>query len=212
MQVVRGVTSTEAGTLFIPQAVGTAIGSLGSGFIMRWTGKYRLLNVFAQILSITAAGLILGTFSESLPKAPPFVYLFIGGVSYGSMLTITLISLISAVDHKYQAVITSASYAFRSTGSSIGITIASAVFQNLLKSLLTERFGDLPGAADEINRIRDSTDELRQLPPGWHDGVIKAYIGALRGVWVVVLGFAVLAAFASVFIKQHKLYSNLQRR
>lgn len=179
---------------------------------MRWTGKYRLLNVVAQMLSLIAAGLILGTFNEHLPKAPPFIYLLLGGTSYGAMLTITLISLISAVDHKYQAVITSASYAFRSTGSSIGITIASAAFQNLLKSLLTERFGDLPGAADEIRKIRDSTDELLHLPPGWHDGVIEAYIGALRGVWVVVLGFAILAAIASVFIKQHKLYSNLQRR
>lgn len=198
--------------MFVPQAVGTALGSLGSGVIMRWTGKYRLLNVFAQILSLLAAALILGTFNERLAKAPPFIYFFIGGTSYGAMLTITLISLISAVDHKYQAVITSASYAFRSTGSSIGITIASAVFQNLLKKLLTKRFGDLPGAADEIKRIRDSADELLNLPPGWHDGVIAAYIDALRGVWVVVLGFAILAAVASVFIKQHKLYSNLQRR
>lgn len=206
------MTSTEAGTLFIPQAAGTALGSLGSGVIMRWTGKYRLLNIVAQLFSVTAAALIFGTFSESLSKAPPFIYLFLGGTAYGSMLTITLISLISAVDHKYQAVITSASYAFRSTGSSIGITIASAVFQNLLKSQLTDRFGDLPGAADEISRIRDSTDELQHLPPGWHDGVIKSYIAALRGVWVVVLGFAVVAAITSLFIKQHKLYSNLQRR
>jgi hypothetical protein len=30
-QVVRGVSSTRAGTLFIPQAAGTAMGSLGSG-------------------------------------------------------------------------------------------------------------------------------------------------------------------------------------
>jgi hypothetical protein len=179
---------------------------------MRATGKYRLLNVVVQLLQIAAASLILGYFDQNIPLVPPFIFLFMGGLAYGSMLTITLIALISAVDHKYQAVITSASYAFRSTGSSIGITIASAVFQNLLKSLLYERFGDEPGAAEEIQRIRDSTDELDHLPPGWREGVIEAYVGALRGVWVVMLGFGIIAAFTSMFIKQHKLYSNLERK
>ncbi|KJY01208.1 MFS multidrug transporter like protein [Zymoseptoria brevis] len=211
-EVVRGVSSTRAGTLFIPQAAGTAIGSLGSGLIMRATGKYRLLNFAMQLLQLLAASLILGFFDQNVPTAPPFIFLLMGGLAYGSMLTITLIALISAVDHKYQAVITSASYAFRSTGSSIGITIASAVFQNLLKSLLFERFGDEPGAADRIRRIRDSTDELARLPQDWKEGVIEAYVGALRGVWVVMLGFGILAAFTSLFIKQHKLYSNLERK
>ena len=122
------------------------------------------------------------------------------------------ISLISAVEHKYQAVITSASYAFRSTGSSIGITIASAVFQNLLKERLFFRFGDQPGAADEIKRIRDSVDEVRHLPPGWYEGVIEAHVEALKGVWVVVLGFAVLAAIVSTFIRENVLHKNLERR
>ncbi|KAI5371067.1 putative major facilitator superfamily, MFS transporter superfamily [Septoria linicola] len=211
-QVVRHVSATRAGTLFIPQAVGTAVGSLGSGIIMRWTGKYWHLNIAIQILSLTATALIAWQFDANVPKIPPFVYLFMEGTAYGSMITVTLIALISAVDHKYQAVITSASYAFRSTGSSIGITIAGAVFQNLLKSGLYERFGEEPGAADQIRRIRESTDELNHLPQGWHEGVIEAYVDALRGVWVVVLGFAALTAIVSAFIKQHKLYSSLDRK
>ncbi|EMC99742.1 hypothetical protein BAUCODRAFT_145124 [Baudoinia panamericana UAMH 10762] len=211
-QVVRGVSSTRAGTLFIPQSVGTALGSLGSGLIMRATGKYRLLNLFAQLLSLTSASLILGTFNATVPDAPPFIYLFMEGTAYGSMLTITLISLISAVDHKYQAVITSASYAFRSTGSSIGITIASAVFQNTLQQRLYDRFSPLPGAADEIRRIRESVDEIKHLPEGWRDGVMEAYVEALRGVWVVVLGFAVLASITSFFIREHVLHKNLARK
>ncbi|PPJ58944.1 hypothetical protein CBER1_04098 [Cercospora berteroae] len=211
-QVVRNVTATRAGTLFIPQAVGTATGSLGSGIIMRWTGKYWYLNIFMQLLSLVATSLIAWQFDENVPTVPPFIYLFMEGFAYGSMLTITLIALISAVDHKYQAVITSASYAFRSTGSSIGITIAGAVFQNLLKKGLFERFGDEPGAADRIRRIRDSTDELNHLPQGWHAGVIEAYVDALRGVWIVALGFAALTAIVSSFIKQHKLYNSLDRK
>lgn len=212
-EVVRGVSATKAGTLFIPSSVGAAIGSLGSGLLMRATGKYWWLNVFVQMLSLAGCALILGTFNATVAEAPPFIYLLMVGTAYGSMLTITLISLIAAVDHKYQAVITSASYAFRSTGSTIGITIASAVFQNLLKKHLYDRFGDLPGAGAEIKRIRDSVDEVKHLPHGWgKSAVIEAYVDALRGVWVVVLGFAVMTSLVSFFIRQQVLHKNLERK
>lgn len=211
-QVVRGVSSLQAGSLFIPQAMGMACGSLVSGLFMRWTGKYYWWHVALQLLSVASSALILAFFKRNVQLAPPFAFLAMEGFAYGSMLTITLLALISAVDHKYQAVITSASYAFRSTGSTIGITIASAVFQNLLKKLLYDRFGDRPDATDKIRQIRDSPDTIRDLPESWKEGVIEAYVGALRGVWVVVLGFAILTAIASVFIKQHKLYSSLDRR
>lgn len=211
-QVVRGISATNAGILFIPQAMGTALGSLGSGMLMRATGKYRLLNVVAQILMVAACSLILATFNLEVADAPPFIYLAMDGLAYGSMLTITLISLIAAVDHKYQAVITSASYAFRSTGSTIGITIASAVFQNLLKEGLYERFGGFPGSAEEIRKIREDVNEVKRLEDDWRLGAIDAYVAALRGVWVVVLGFAVLTSIASMFIKGQTLHKTLERK
>jgi predicted MFS family arabinose efflux permease len=211
-QVVRRATTTQAGLLFIPQAAGVSFGSLGSGIVMRWTGKYKALLLMLQLISVVATALILGTFNTSIAEVPPYIYLFMVGTAYGSMLTITLVSVISAVDHKYQAVMTSASYAFRSTGSSIGVTIASAVFQNLLKAFLFEKFGDQPGAAKQIRKIRESPDAINSLPPAWKEGVIATYVDALRGVWVVVFGFAVLAATASIFVRQHKLHSNLARK
>ncbi|KAK6442317.1 hypothetical protein LTR95_001449 [Oleoguttula sp. CCFEE 5521] len=212
-QTVGGLSSTAAGARLIPQSAGAAIGSLSSGLLMRATGKYRLLNFFMQCMSLAAAAAILGTFNAHVAAAPPFIYLLMHGTAYGSMLTITLISLIAAVDHKHQAVITSASYAFRSTGSTIGITLSSTVFQNLLKSGLWERFGSLPNAAAEIGRIRDSVDEAKHLPSGWsHDGVVDSYVDALRGVWALVLGFATMAAVCSFFIRQHTLYKSLERK
>lgn len=211
-QVVRGVSATEAGTQFIPQAVGMSLGSLLAGIYMRWSGKYWWWSVGGQALSIAGAALILAFFDENVALWPPFIFLFIGGLGYGSMLTVTLLSLISAVDHKYQAVITSASYAFRSTGSTIGITVASAVFQNLLKSFLFERFGDRPDAADIIRRIRDTPEEIRDLPESWKEGVIESYIAALRGVWTVVLALTIIASVTSLFIRQHTLYSSLDRK
>lgn len=209
---ITGSSATKAGARLMPNSVGVAFGSVGAGWVMRKTGRYRWLNVVLQICMVTSATLITATMDENLPIWPAFIYFFLEGFGYGGMLTTTLIALISAVDHEHQAVITSASYAFRSTGSTIGITVASTVFQNVLKEQLWARFGGWKDAAKIIPRIRDSIDEVKRLPPAWQTGVIEVYMQALRGVWVTMLGLAILAAAVSLFMKEHVLYSNLARK
>lgn len=208
---VQGLSATAAGARLIPQAIGTSVGSLGSGVIMRASGRYRLLNYVAMGVQVLSAGLIC-TLNLTTPVELPFLYFFLGGASYGSMLTITLVALISAVDHQHHAVVTSASYAFRSTGSTIGITIASAVFQNTLKLGLYGRFGDGDVAKEAIGRLRDSLDEIWKVPADWTPGVLDAYMDSLRAVFVTLLGLTVLGAFSSLAMREHKLHNNLARR
>ncbi|KAJ5720417.1 uncharacterized protein N7483_008351 [Penicillium malachiteum] len=208
---VQGLSATAAGVRLIPQAIGTSIGSLGSGFIMRSSGRYRILNTGAMALQVGSVALIC-TLTFSTPAWLPFLYFFLLGVAYGSMLTITLVALISAVDHQHHAVVTSASYAFRSTGSTIGITIASAVFQNTLKIGLWSRFEGRKHAAEFIGRLRDSLDEIHQLPPDWVPGVLDAYMNSLRAVFLTLLGLTVLGALVSLAMREHKLHNNLSRR
>ncbi|KAF7718295.1 MFS-type transporter [Penicillium ucsense] len=208
---VQGLSATAAGVRLIPQAIGTSIGSLGSGFIMRSTGQYKILNHAVMSLQVLSAVLIC-TLTLETPVWLPFVYFFLGGLAYGSMLTVTLVALISAVDHHHHAVVTSASYAFRSTGSTIGITIASAVFQNTLQTGLWARLGQHQDAAKIIARLRDSLDEIRKLRPEWIPGVLDAYMNSLRAVFVTLLGLTVLGALVSIGMREHKLHNNLARR
>lgn len=208
---VQGLSPTAAGVRLIPQAVGTALGSLGSGILMRATGRYQAMNLVAMAFMVLGSSLIC-TMDLNTPALLPFLYFFILGVAYGSMLTITLVALISAVDHKHHAVITSASYAFRSTGSTIGITVASAVFQNMLKSGLWTRFGNREDADELIRRIRDSLDEIWKLPADLKPGVLDAYMTSLRAAFVTLLGLAIVGGAVSLGMRQHKLHSNLARR
>ena len=209
---VRGLSSTQAGARLIPLSIGAALGSLGVGIITRITGRYYILTAVIEGILVLAFALVAGTFNINTPAIPPLVYFLLAGTGYGGMLTTTLLALISAVDHEHQAVITSASYAFRSTGSTIGITIASAVFQNVLKDQLWQKFGSRKGAADEISRIRDSIDEINHLPSGWKDGVLESYMSALRGVWLVTLGIGILGLLVSLGMREHVLHRNLARK
>lgn len=208
---VKGLSTTQAGARLIPQSVGTAIGSVSTGLIMRWTGKYYILNICIQIV-FTAAYALLSSFTLATPAWEPVVTFLMSGIGYTGMLTTTLIALISAVDHQDQAVITSASYAFRSTGSAIGITIASAVFQNILKIRLWAQLGDKEGAADVIGRLRDSLDTIKALPVELRSEVREVYMEALRGVFVTALGLAVIGGLVSLAMREHVLHRNLERK
>ncbi|MCJ1450788.1 hypothetical protein MMC28_001122 [Mycoblastus sanguinarius] len=208
---VKGLSTTQAGVRLIPQSVGTALGSITTGLIMRWTGRYYILNITIQLIFIAAVAIVC-SFTLTTPIWPTIVAFLMVGIGYSGMLTTTLLALISAVDHKDQAVITSASYAFRSTGSAIGITIASAVFQNILKIKLWERLGDREGGAEAIGKVRESLDEIQKLPMGWRREVQDVYMEALRGVFLTTLGISVLGALVSLAMREHKLHTNLERK
>jgi MFS family permease len=207
----QGLSATQAGLRLVPQSLGTSIGSLGSGLIMNHTGRYKVLGL-AVIAAFVIGTFLLATLTFSTPDWPAYIYQFLVGAGYGGMLTVTLLATISAVAHDYQAVITSATYAFRSTGSAIGVTIASAVFQNILVSSLHSKFDGRVGAADEIRRIRDSLDELKHLPTGWSEGVLESYETALRGVFLTATAIAILGMISGAFMREHTLHTNLVRR
>jgi len=208
---VKGLSATQAGARMIPQSLGIAVGSVTTGLIMRWTGRYYILSICIVLIFI-AANFITSTFTLATPAWEAIIAVFMVGVGYAGMLTTTLLALISAVDHKDQAVITSASYVFRSNGSAIGITIASAVFQNILKLRLWARLGDKEGAADLIRRLRNSLDEIEKLPEGQRAVVRDVYMDALRGVFLTLLGISVLGALVSLAMREHKLHRNLDRK
>ncbi|KAL9635711.1 MAG: hypothetical protein Q9164_003291 [Protoblastenia rupestris] len=207
---VKGLSTTQAGIRLAPQSIGNAVGSIGTGLIMRSTGRYYYLSIGIHIISI-AANVIISAMNLETPLWVIVVSFFMAGIGFAGMLTVTLLALISAVEHKDQAVITSASYAFRSTGSAIGITIASAVFQNLLKKNLWAAIGNKEGGEEAVGRLRDSLDVINRLPVKWKDAVQLAYMESLRGVFLTALGISVLAGVVSLGMREHTLFSSLSR-
>lgn len=210
MQVL-GYSATQAGLRILGSPLGVCFSSVGSGYIMKRTGRYVGLGVFV-VATQTVGCILLTILDSSSPSWIPFLGMMFAGAGYGGMLTVTLLACIAAVDHAHQAVITSATYAFRSVGATVGITIASTVYQNILKAQLWERFGDLPGAAEQIARIRNDLDELDHLPAGWAEGVMASFMEAFRGVWLTALGLSLVGLVATALMRHHKLHSNLERQ
>ncbi|KAI1820627.1 major facilitator superfamily transporter [Xylaria intraflava] len=205
----HGYSASRAGLVLLFSPMGLCFFSLGSGYVMQKTGRYVGLGIAA--VSVQLAAVVLLSTLQGAPVWPFRIVFFLLGSGQGAMLTITLLACLAAIDHSQQAAITSATYAFRSVGSTLGITVGSAIYQNVLKNRLWERFGDLPGAAEEISRIRDDIDELKHLPEGWHDGVMASFQEAFHSVWLMLVGLVVLALISISLLKQHKLHSTLAR-
>lgn len=208
---VRGFSATHAGVLMVPQSIGAGIGSMGAGLVMRLTGRYYLLSFGTQVILVLGL-IIASTFTILTPEWVPELSLFLTGIGYTGMLTVTLLALIAAVDHQHHAVVSSASYAFRSTGSAIGITIASAVFQNILDVKLQAQLGSQPGAADLINKLRNNLEEIHRVPREWKGTVTGVYMDALRCVFLTTLGIGLLGLLVSLMMREHVLHTNLARK
>jgi MFS family permease len=208
--LVQGYSVTATGLRLVPESIAIGVTGISVGLIIRQTGRYYLLNaavsaVFLLSLAITA------TFSASIPSWLPFISMFLLGIGYCGQLTTTLLALLAAIDHQHHAVITSASYAFRSTGSTIGIAVANTALQTKLATELNRRLGGREGAEEVIRKIRNSVDLIKDLPEEWRDEAVSAYMASLRVVFVVLLGLGVLATISSLCIKEHKLYKTIDR-
>lgn len=128
------------------------------------------------------------------------------------------------------ATITSISYLFRSAGGVIGISATSAIFQSVVKKLLTERIHG-PDAAEvkkkknlEISQIeiltfylkiieiaRKSMTEVRTLlPPDALAIVLDTYETAVSYSFYFCVIVSVLGVASTLFIQQFSLHTKVK--
>lgn len=87
---VKGLSATQSGVRLIPNSFGLALGSFVTGLAMRLTGRYYYINLATETLFVFACALMFGTFDINTEAWPPFIAFSLGGLGYGSILTITL--------------------------------------------------------------------------------------------------------------------------
>lgn len=103
---VRGDTATMAGLKIMPASLGTAFGALFSGWWLRKRGTYVKLAIASAALQIVGAGLFVLQDGNSGWWITSIAFLIVG-CGYNAIYTITQVACIAAVEHSYQAVITS---------------------------------------------------------------------------------------------------------
>ncbi|KAK9345107.1 major facilitator superfamily domain-containing protein [Lipomyces starkeyi] len=180
----RTVADSAFTSCLMPQFIGSALGSLVCGYYMRMTGRYKHISVLAKI-ALVGGSLLLCTIGVDSNPNVVSIYLFLPG--FGGW--------------PYQAVCTSIQYGFRGTGSTIGVAVAAAIFQNTLGTRLHERI-TAPGSEEVIRLVQDSVEEIANVP----------YLDAVHAVLYASLFLAVCCGVSSMTMKEHVLHSKVNRR
>ena len=207
---VRGHSTTAAGGNLLAHSLGVSAGALTAGYVMQKTGKYRVFGVSLMGIFVLGSGLLL-LLDSSSPAWLAAISLSLIGFGYGGIITVNLLANISSLGHEYQAVITSSIYVFRSTGSAIGVTVASVVYQNTLRSDLRRKLGGEDSMETIIGRLADNFDVVYQLPPDWRQPFLLSCMSGLHNVFIVCFVLSLMALGCQIFVKQHKLHSTLER-
>ncbi|KAK9384789.1 major facilitator superfamily domain-containing protein [Lipomyces mesembrius] len=207
---VQGVSPTKSGSSLIPHFVGDALGSLVVGYYMRRTGRYFPMTCLAAFCMVFGS-LLLCFVGMDTSRFLIMVIMFVPGFAFGLYLTITLVGLVAAVPRDYQAVSTSIQFGFKGTGSTLGVSISTAIFQNVLATKLYSRITG-PGAEEIITRVKDSIDEVRFLSPAMQELVVRSYLDSIRAVFLTATAMSVMCAGMSFLMKEHVLHRNVGRK
>ncbi|KAJ5653735.1 Major facilitator superfamily domaingeneral substrate transporter [Penicillium lividum] len=134
-----GYSTSETGLQILPDSIGAGLGSFLVGVVIRITGRYDMFR-YTMTLLLVIASVGFASVTRETHWILPEVYLFCKGFGMGGALTMLILALLHAVPHEKHATATSALYAFRSTGSTLGLSAASAIFNRRLnqESLMTK--------------------------------------------------------------------------
>ena len=192
----RGFATSIVGIRMLPEPVGSALGSLGCGLIMRVTGKYGVLKVV--ILAILVAGCVgylfcdLNTF-DWLPE----LYLFMIGLGFVGSLTTMLLVTLSAIEQDVQAVATSVLYAGRAVGATIGVTASGVLFRRVLIWHMPWSSAQGSSGTCHLEGGKATTCSMEQL---------DAYMHALRAVFILATGLAIAGSVCGIITQNFRLH------
>lgn len=232
-QAVDGLSPVQAGLLLMPMSVFGTLSSLSGGLIIRRTGRYYWITVAGWgLLFLSTVPLVLFSGALLKSKLGTSVALAMLAVGAGSgeldfprqkrvghryhrsrltkhlgraAITTSLVALLSNASPDDSAVVIACSYLFRSLGSAIGISVASAILQQVLRAQLAARLGSGDAASAIEEHVRHSLDYIKELEPATADVVRRCYQVAAMHVFGFQALPQALAFVSSFFIKEKNL-------
>ncbi|KAH7309597.1 major facilitator superfamily domain-containing protein [Stachybotrys elegans] len=199
-------SATTAGARLAIPSLAAPIGGLIAGVVMsRWGLLIPLIRFGAIFMTIGNALVLSLAFQDSAWKY--VVYIFPASLGTGTIYPSILFTSLASFEHADHAVSASTVYLIRSLGSVWGVSISSAVMQNVLAARLPEALSNLPNKWEIIEEIRHSTEALRHLPPDVQLKARLVFYEALRYAFSASTIVGMLAVLASFVASPSKLRS-----
>ncbi len=134
LQIVKGMSPTEAGLLLLPLTFGIMVGSVVAGQVISRTGRYKRFPVVGAALLVVAMG-SLSTIGVDTALWFTLTMAAVFGLGLGFNMQPLVLAVQNAVPPRDMGVATSSATFFRQMGGTLG----TAVFLSILFSTVGER-------------------------------------------------------------------------
>ncbi len=196
LQIVRGASPTNSGTLQAPIILGMLSTTLASGQIITRTGRYKLLPQIGA--AQMAIGLVLFSRMDAhSSRAVISGSMFFFGMGVGLSIQVMILVIQNAVPYRQLGVATSAASLFRSLGSVAGSAGFSAFVNNRFSAHLALRNGGTVSA-----EILNSPGTIRTLPAATHRAVLASFQTTLHELFLYAVVVAVLSFIVLLFLRE----------
>ncbi|CZR61827.1 related to multidrug resistance protein [Phialocephala subalpina] len=203
-QISEHASMTSAGAHLMPSVIGNAFGGLLAGYIIRRTGRYKLISIIGAVSSSTAYFLMMVRWHghTSLLES---LYIIPGGFGNGIALSTSFISLTAGVEPCQVAIASSGLYLSSNIGMVLGLSLASAILQSTLRKELRIQLEGRKHLQEIIEKSLSDIEYVRNLHGRLGRLVTEAYVRCLTYTHGVSLAGAIVALLAAASVKEHIL-------
>lgn len=188
-QGVTGATPTIAGFVVAGTSIGWPAAATVSGRIMLRLG-YRVPAVIGGVLLILGFG-----WMAALPATAGLVeqtaIQVVIGAGFGFYLSVSMLSVQNAVGWEQRGVVTSSNQFARTIGGAVGVAVAGAIFAAGVAAA---------AALGADSNLLLSPATRAQLPPEQLSVLQGLLAAALRSVYLLCVGLAILATLVACFL------------
>ncbi|WP_213088040.1 MDR family MFS transporter [Streptomyces griseoaurantiacus] len=199
-QAVQGASATNSGLLLLPMLGAMLVLSMVAGRVTTNSGRYKVFPLAGGVLLI--AGLfLLAQMDTGTSRLTSGIYMAVLGAGMGCLMQITMLVAQNSVEMKDMGVASSSTTLFRTLGSSFGVAIMGALFNNRVQDVMVERAGALGGKMTEQSAQLDAAS-LAKLPVQAREAYQYAVSAGTHSAFLLGAAVAVVALVAAVFVKE----------
>ncbi|MFF4208461.1 MDR family MFS transporter [Streptomyces sp. NPDC001796] len=199
-QSVQGASATNSGLLLLPMLGAMLVVSMIAGRVTTNSGRYKVFPVVGSVLMIVGL-FLLSRMDTGTSRFTSGLYMAVLGAGMGCLMQITMLVAQNSVEMRDMGVASSTTTLARTLGSSFGVAIMGALFNNRVQHVMAERAGALGSKITEQSAQLDAKS-LQKLPAAAREAYQHAVSAGTHSAFLLGTVVAVLALAAAVFVKE----------
>ncbi|WP_055491972.1 MDR family MFS transporter [Streptomyces sp. TP-A0356] len=199
-QAVQGASATNSGLLLLPMLGAMLVVSMIAGRVTTNSGRYKVFPVVGSVLMVVGLFLLaqMGTGTSRFTSG---VYMAVLGAGMGCLMQITMLVAQNSVEMRDMGVASSTTTLARTLGSSFGVAIMGALFNNRVQHVMAERAGSL-GSKITAQSAQLDAKSLEKLPAAAREAYQYAVSSGTHSAFLLGAVVAVASLVAAVFVKE----------